>query len=140
MLTKEDNQKIVTAIQSAERQTSGEVVVHIEKSCASDPYQRALHWFKKLKLHQTVQRNGVLILLIEKQRRFAIVGDQGIHAAVQQGYWDHEAELLSQAFKAGRYADGLCATIVAIGEKLQTHFPSQGKNDINELGDKITHS
>ena len=44
--TKEEEAAIVAAIQQAESHTSGEIRVHVEKTCKIDPYEKAAFWFR----------------------------------------------------------------------------------------------
>ena len=62
-LTKEDEQEIVEAIRMAEKNTSGEIRVHIEKTTAMDAFDRAMEVFEELKMDQTTLKNGVLIYM-----------------------------------------------------------------------------
>ena len=140
MINKQDEFKITEAIKTAEKQSSGEIMVHYETAWAGDPYQRAVHWFHKLEMHKTDQRNGVLIYLIEKQKRFAIVGDAGIHAKVKQEFWDSTSAIMSDHFKSGRLTEGLCTAIAHVGEALAQYFPYDDKVDRNELPDQVSHS
>ena len=87
-LSKEEEQQVVQSIQSAEHQTSGEIRVHIESVCKGNVLDRAAWLFKSLKMHETAQRNGVLIYLSTSDRKFAIIGDAGINAVVPAGFWD----------------------------------------------------
>ncbi len=139
-LSKDDESKVIEALRAAEAVTSGEIVLHIESSWPGDVYARAQHWFKKLKLNRTQHRNGVLILMLEKQCRFAIIGDLGIHQHVGQDFWTAQAQLLSDYLKQGKQAEGLCLLMTQIGEQLKAHFPHQGDQDQNELPDNISHS
>ena len=83
-----DNEKIVAAIKEAELNTSGEIRVHIESTCKSNPYDRAVYIFNYLKMYKTVARNGVLIYVAVKSQKFAIIGDEGINNAVPDDFWD----------------------------------------------------
>lgn len=139
MFSKEEEQQIVAAIQAAESKTSGEIVLHLEKSCSSDPIERARYWFQKLNLQQTELRNGVLILLIEKQQRFAIYGDQGIHEHVAQKFWDEQSLLLAGDLRHGRKVEGLVALIGRVGEQLGQYFPHTNV-DKNELSNDVSYS
>ncbi len=51
----EEQKQIIAAIQEAEKQTSGEVKVHIEKKCATadDVLERAKEVFGLLNMHAT---------------------------------------------------------------------------------------
>ena len=84
--TNEEKQKIVDAIRLAEKNTSGEIRVHIDKTCAEDVLDRAAWWFKQLKMEKTKQRNGVLIYIATESKKFAIIGDAGINAVVHKDF------------------------------------------------------
>ena len=53
ILNREEDQRVVEAIRQAERNTSGEIKVHIENRCKGDVEQRSLYIFDKLKLNET---------------------------------------------------------------------------------------
>lgn len=137
-LTEAEQQRIIEAIREAEKQTSGEVRVHIEKKCqTTDVMERAKQVFLLLKLDQTSERNGVLFYLAYEDRKFAVLGDKGINEKVGAGFWDSTKELLRQHFSKGLFLDGLCVGIEEAGLQLKKHFP-YSTNDINELPDDIS--
>jgi uncharacterized membrane protein len=135
--SKEQQTTIVAAIHEAENATSGEVRVHIESSCRGDVLDRAAWIFKKLGMHKTSERNGVLFYLAVEDKKFAVIGDGGINAKVPEGFWDDVKELLRKEFIEGRFTEGLSAGIVLAGKHLKEHFPHQ-KDDVNELSDEIS--
>lgn len=135
--TAEAQQRIVEAIRLAELNTSGEIRVHVEPTCAADPYQRALEVFEELKMHETALRNGVLFYVAYESKKFAILGDQGIHEKVSQEFWDAEKELMLTHFKSGQYAEGLMLAIEEAGKKLKAYFP-YASDDTNELTNDIS--
>jgi uncharacterized membrane protein len=137
--SKADEARIVQAIQDAERNTSGEVRVHLEKTLEDSVLQEATRTFAKLEMHQTAARNGVLIFIAPEHRKFAIVGDEGINAIVGEDFWKEERDLLQIHFRKGTFADGICLAIAQVGEKLKAHFPFQ-EGDTNELPDEISYS
>ena len=53
--TDEQIQRITAAIAAAEKKTSGEIRVHLEKRCTGDPVAEAEKWFGKLRMHETQQ-------------------------------------------------------------------------------------
>ena len=128
---------IQAAIGDAELNTSGEIRVHIDYKCAVAPVEKAIEVFEKLKMHETELRNGVLIYLSVKDKKLAIVGDQGIDAAVNDDFWDQIKNNLLENFKKGLYAEGLVEGIHASGEQLKAHFPYQ-EDDVNELSNEIS--
>jgi uncharacterized membrane protein len=132
-----DQQEIVAAIRAAELDTSGEIRVHIETTCKGDVLDRAAFLFRQLGMTKTRLRNGVLIYLSVRDRKFAIIGDHGIHRVVPENFWDHIKEDSIRAFKEGRFRDGLISAVAETGEHLKRHFPYK-KDDVNELSDEIS--
>ena len=137
-LGKENEKLIAKAIEKAEHQTSGEIRVHIESKCKEDVLDRAAWLFKKLKMHETKDRNGVLIYLSINDRKFAIIGDAGINKVVPEGFWNDIKEMLIGHFIKGEFANGLINGIEKAGEQLMLYFPWQ-ENDVNELPDEISY-
>ncbi len=136
-LSKEEQQRIVQAIQEAEKETSGEIRLHIESRCKGDPLERAKVIFQKLKMHQTALRNGVIVYLAIDDRKFAIWGDKGINEKVPENFWQDVKEVMASHFKKNAFAEGLIKGITMIGEKLKEFFPHQ-IDDVNELSDDIS--
>ena len=136
-LTRDQIKLIEDSIKEAERNTSGEIRVHIESEIKGDVLDRAAYLFEYLGMHKTVQRNGVLFYLAAKSRKFAILGDAGINARVPSGFWDTIKESMGAAFAEGKFAEGLSQGILAAGQALKEHFPFT-KNDVNELSDEIS--
>ena len=138
ILNNEEDRRVVEAIKQAELNTSGEIKVHIENHCKGNVEKRSLVVFNKLKLHETQLRNGVLVYLAVKDRKFAILGDEGINKVVEDGFWNDVNDLMLNHFKEGRFAEGLEQGIQRCGEKLKTYFPYQS-DDINEIPDEISY-
>ena len=65
-LSKSQEQNIIDAILKAEKNTSGEIRVHLEKTTSIAHFDRALEVFHTLEMHKTEQRNGVLIYVDRK--------------------------------------------------------------------------
>lgn len=137
-LGKENERLITKAIEKAEHETSGEIRVHIDNKCKEDVLDRAAWLFKKLKMHETKDRNGVLIYLSINDRKFAIIGDAGINKVVPEGFWNDIKEMMIGHFMKGEFAVGLINGIEKAGEQLKQYFPWQ-ENDINELPDEISY-
>ncbi len=133
----EQKATIKNAIQEAEKNTSGEIRVHLESSCEEDVLDRAAYIFEQLKMHKTALRNGVLFYLAVKDRKFAILGDAGINAAVPENFWDTIKEEMLKYFKEEKFTTGLQTGILMAGEQLGKHFPYK-KDDVNELSDDIS--
>lgn len=136
-LTAEQEQEIVQTIKIAEKNTSGEIRVHIEKSTEKPPMDRALEVFYLLKMNETELRNGILIYIAVESKKFAILGDKGINDNVPANFWDKEKEVILSYFLKNEYALGLIKVILKVGEKLKEFFPFQS-SDTNELSDEIS--
>ena len=136
-LTKEEEQEIVEAIRMAEKETSGEIRVHIEKTTSKVPYDRALEVFHELGMDATDLKNGVLIYLAVEDHKFVICGDKGINDVVTNDFWDSTRDVIVSHFKNGDFKQGLIEGITKAGEQLQKHFPYL-KGDTNELSNEIS--
>lgn len=123
---------IVEAIRNAEARTSGEIRLHVEGRCPGDPGLRARVLFAALGMHRTASRNGVLLYLAVRDRKFAVVGDEGIHRAVPERFWEEVVAEMECDFRAGLFFDGMCRTINRVGAELARHFP-RTPEDRNEL-------
>jgi len=135
--SKQEREQILAAIKEAELNTSGEIRVHIEKSCKKDVMERASRVFALLEMQKTELRNGVLFYIAFKDQKFAILGDGGINAVVPDSFWDDIKETMLAFFKENRYAEGVSKGIKMAGEQLKEHFPYSG-DDVNELSDDIS--
>ena len=137
IINESDKIAIQEAIQKAEELTSGEIRVHIDKNCSGEPLKRAIEVFNKLKMHETKERNGVLIYLAFKDRKLAILGDEGIDKKVANDFWDSTKEQLILDFKNNQFIPGIIKSINEVGVRLKEYFPHQ-VDDIDELSNEIT--
>ncbi|MCH7397665.1 TPM domain-containing protein [Belliella sp. DSM 107340] len=138
LFSKEEKSIIEAAIQAAERETSGEIQVHIESHCKIDVLDRAAEVFEMLKMHKTQNRNAVLFYLAVADHKFAILGDAGINRVVPKDFWENIKEEMTLNFRQGKYTEGLRKGIEMSGQQLQSHFPYDQKGDENELPDEIS--
>jgi uncharacterized membrane protein len=135
--TREQQEAIVRAIGEAEHATSGEIRVHLETSCKADVLDEAAWLFRKVGMHKTADRNGVLIYFATNERRFAIIGDTGINSVVPLGFWDEIRDHMKKRFSENLFTEGLTEGIIMAGMQLKEHFP-HSKDDINEITDTIS--
>jgi uncharacterized membrane protein len=136
-LTAKQEQALIETIKISEKNTSGEIRIHIEKATEKSPMDRALEVFYLLEMDKTKLRNGILIYVAVESKKIAIIGDEGINRLVPKNFWDDELELMLTNFKKYDFTKGLELAIIEIGEKLKEFFPYQ-KNDSNELSDEIS--
>ncbi len=133
----EEKKRITAAIAEAEGRTSGEIRVHVEHDSGGDPVARAKQVFAALGMAGTEAKNGVLIYLAVRERRFAIIGDSGIDAVVPPGFWEETKDVMAAYFRDGRFAEGVIHGIESAGEHLAKFFPRRA-DDVNELPDEIS--
>ncbi|NEN23786.1 TPM domain-containing protein [Cryomorpha ignava] len=136
--TKAQQKQVTDAITQAELNTSGEIRLHIEATCKEDVLDRAAFIFKKLEMHKTELRNGVLFYLSVEDHKLAILGDGGINAKVPKNFWHEIKDHLISQFGNGKYAEGISEGIIMAGEQLKQQFPHQ-TDDVNELSNEISY-
>lgn len=136
-LSRADEQEIVQAIIEAEKNTSGEIRVHIEEHTEKSPLDRAQEVFFELHMQETQDRNGVLFYISVADKKFAIIGDEGIDKLVEADFWDCTKDVVISNFKEGNYKKGLINGILRAGERLKKYFPFQS-HDSNELSNEIS--
>ncbi len=144
-LTSEEEVAIIEAIRIAEKNTSGEIRVHLEATSVSakepkeriDAFDRAAEVFDMLHMSNTKESNGVLLYVAVEDRTLVIMGDKGINDVVDQNFWESTKDTIINHFKNGDMKRGLVDGILKAGEKLKKHFPYR-KDDKNELPDDIS--
>jgi len=132
----EEQQRIRSAIESAEKNTSGQIRVCIEKTCSEGVLDRAAKYFHQLDMHKTRLRNGVLIYVATVDRKFAIIGDAGINKVVPDNFWDDTKEQMLNQFKYGNLVEGIVTGLTIAGDKLKQYFPHQNDGS-NEISDDV---
>jgi uncharacterized membrane protein len=143
-LSKPDFDAIAGAIRVAESRTSAEIRVHLERRVPRrlfrrhDALARAQRVFRRLGMHRTAERHGVLIYIAVEERRLAVVGDEGIHARVGDTHWNEVRDLMIEILREkGPPRRALERAIETLGRSLAEHFPRR-RDDRNELSDDVS--
>ncbi|UOK42628.1 MULTISPECIES: TPM domain-containing protein [Flavobacterium] len=136
-LSPEDEKEVVHAISLAEKNTSGEIRVHIEAHAEKPPVERAKEVFHALGMDKTEAKNGVLFYVGVMDHSFAIIGDKGIDDLVEDDFWDCTKDVVIEHFKNKQFKTGLVEGILRAGERLKKHFPYKD-DDANELSNEIS--
>lgn len=131
-----DEARIVDAIGRAERRSSGEIRVYVSRRRRSDALAIARKRFVDLGMTRTRHRNGILIYLAPRTRKFAIVGDTGVHEKCGDAFWQDLSGVMAALMKSGRFTDAVVAAIDRVGAVLARHFPRE-PGDQNELPNGI---
>lgn len=132
-----DPERIASAIHDAESHCTAEIRVSVSGAWWGDPHKMAERAFIRMGMARTEQRNGVLFFVMPFRRRFAVIGDSGIHAAVGQAFWDEVTTAMGARFRAGDVTGALEHGIAEAGHHLAIHFPAPNGGNPNELPDQV---
>ena len=135
-LPKIDHPRVVAAIGTAERLTSGEIRVVLSRRRVAEPVAEAQKQFERLGMTRTSHRNGVLLLLAPRSRTFAVIGDTAVHEKCGDAFWAELAAAMTEHFKRGDFTAGLVHGIERAGALLAEHFP-RAPDDKNQLPNDI---
>jgi uncharacterized membrane protein len=139
-ISKLDHDRIVGAIKAAEAKTSGQIRVYVQRGeLAGDPVTAAQAKFYQLGMQATQERNGVLIFVLPRARKFAVIGDEGVHQKCGDQFWQQLVERMRAHFQSENFTDALVEAIEEVGTLLARHFPKTGAAR-NELPDDIVES
>jgi uncharacterized membrane protein len=127
---------VAEAIAQAEQRTSGEIRVFVSETEVDDPVIEAEKQFLRMGMSKTAQRNGVLIYFAPKSQKYAVVGDQGVHAKCGQKFWEHITEEMTPLLKSGKFTEAVVLAVHEIGDALAREFPPL-PGDKNELPNRV---
>lgn len=134
--TDEQEAEVISAICGFERRTSAELRVCVSYRFLWKPEKRVWKVFDKLGMRATRDRNGVLIFILPRRRKFLVIGDTGVHEQVGSGFWERLAAEMEPSFRDGKPDEGVVCGITRLAETLAPLWPPCGQ-DINELPDEI---
>jgi uncharacterized membrane protein len=129
--------EVARAIAEIESTTSAEIRVHLDHRCPGDPLRQAAAVFERLGMHETAERNGVLIFIAVADHKLAVIGDTAIHERVGEAYWRRLAGSIAGHLRAERAGEGLVEAVRDVGAALRAHFPRR-PDDRNELSDRVS--
>jgi uncharacterized membrane protein len=138
LFSEHEQELIASTISDAEKLTSGEIRVALDKHCPEEALDKATSYFAQLGMDKTAKKNGVLIYLAYADHKFAIIGDVGINRVVPKDFWETTKIAMNAHFQGGNLVQGIVAGIKLAGEKLALFFPHQS-GDINELPNEIIY-
>jgi uncharacterized membrane protein len=144
VFSRADLDTIAAAVDAAERQTAGEIRVHIERrvpgvraATPDDTLARARDVFAALRMHETALHAGVLIYLALDDHGLAIVGDEGIHRRVGDVGWEGIRDRMVERLRAGAARDAVLQAVADVGAVLAREFPRR-PDDVDELPDDVS--
>ena len=136
-LSKLDHDRIVQAIRDTESKISGQIRVYIQRGkLKTDPLIAAQKKFQRLGMHKTRERNAVLIFVMPRAHKFAVVGDKAIHEKCGKEFWQRLVESMRVHFQKEKFSRAIVEAIEETGKVLAQHFPKKSTSP-NELPDEI---
>ena len=127
---------IIAAVRQAESKTSGEIRVFISHKKTEDAVAAGRAAFVRMGMTKTRHRNGVLIFVAPKAHKFAVIGDEAVHARCGDEFWRELAAAMTGYFKRGAFSEGIVHGVARAGDLLAAHFP-RDPGDRNELPDDV---
>lgn len=88
--------------------------------------------FLTLNLHNTAERNAVMIYVSVAEHYVEILTDIGVAERIDNQVWQATVARFVEHVKAGNTFDGFMAAVSDCHTQLSTHFPASGRNP-NEL-------
>ena len=135
-------ERIESAVRASEQAHRGEIRFAVEGALeffpvvrGLTPRARALEFFSLLRMWDTEENTGVLIYLQLVDRDIEIVADRGIAARIAQPEWDAICHRMEEAFRHGRFEEGVLGGVSEVSALLARHFPA-GERNADELPDK----
>ncbi len=114
---------LVSAIRDVEKQTSGQIRVLISHKSVADPVGFAQKEFSRLGMASLTERNGVLIFVTPRSRKFAVIGGAAVHAKCGDVFWQELAQAMTVYFRKSEFTEGIAYGVRKAGELLAKHFP-----------------
>ena len=138
-------QRLEGRIAASEGRHTGEVCICVEAGLpfsylwrGASARERAIAMFGKLRIWDTEHNNGVLIYLLLAEHAIELVADRGLSRQVSPDQWRAMVAHLGEAWREGRYEDGLTTALEEVSAVLVQHFPlADGAQRPDELHNRI---
>lgn len=124
-------ERLAQRVHASERRHTGQIRICVEGGLplsylwrGASARERAVTQFGKLRVWDTEHNNGVLIYLLQAEHAIEIVADRGLARTVPAAAWQAMVASMGDAFRAGRYDDGLTQALSEVSALLVEHFPA----------------
>ena len=92
-LSKEDLEELKTEVGKIESVSSGEIRLCFKQKRGLHERklsfrELALKEFYRLEMQKTIDKTGVLIMILFEEKKFEIIADEGINSKIHQDIWD----------------------------------------------------
>jgi uncharacterized membrane protein len=134
--------RIAETIGEVESETNAEIRLSIhedrdENEAGLPLRDLAIKEFASLKMHETKDRTGVLLMLIFDEKKFYIYGDEGITRNSDPETWTDVAATLEDHFKQGKFEAGVHAALRTLKAHVREFIPRKDDNP-DELPNEVT--
>jgi uncharacterized membrane protein len=129
---------IVKAIGEAEAKMRAEIRVFISRKKPEDAVAAAQRVFHHLRMQKSQERNGVLLFVAPRARKFAVIGDSAVQARCGDEFWKEVTREMSGHFRKGEFTEGILHGVRRAGKLLAEHFPRHPGDKAQQPGD-IAH-
>jgi uncharacterized membrane protein len=132
---------IAAKIAEVEKTTNAEIRISIRdirdaSEADLSVKELTLREFAELRMHQTAQRTGILLLILFSERKFYIFGDEGVSRFIDTTKWEDVAAELGAHFKSAQYEQGVISALTKIEHHLVGVLPKR-ESSTNELSDEV---
>ncbi|MCA2004225.1 MAG: TPM domain-containing protein [Ignavibacterium sp.] len=136
--------RISNTIKEVEKKTAAEILVTIKEKRTFLEKRKSIRQlaeieFQKSGITKTKDRTGVLIFILLSDKQFYILADTKISEKIAQKTFDEIAEKMSNAFRSGKFSEGIIECINSLSEILTAFFPVL-PDDVNEIPNKVRFS
>lgn len=136
-LNRLEHDSIVKEIAEVESKMRGEIRVFISRKEPDDAVAAARKMFHHLGMHKGAEKNGVLLFVAPRVRKFAVIGDSAVHERCGDKFWKEVAHEMSGYFGKGEFTEGIIHGVRRAGKLLADHFPRRPgdeKQPFNDIG------
>ena len=137
-LSEVEHHRLVEAIGEAEKRTSGEIRVWVSHRKIKDALAAAQKRFLREGMHQTAERNAVLVYIAPRTQVFAVIGDAGVHEKCGDEFWQEVTTRLSADLKKESITQAIINAVCKIGDLLAAHFPPKPGDRTEPAADILT--
>ena len=132
-----EHDRVAAAIREAEKKSSGQIAVFVTRHRPIDILRFAKKSFRKLNLHRTEKRNGVLIVVAPAAQKVAIFGDIAVDSKSDEAFWHDVIRQMQPDLKRGEFTAAIVGAVKKVGSLLATHFPPDSSSHRNEISDEV---
>ena len=118
-----DRNRVLEAVQTAERRTSAEIVVTNAPFFIGSVERAAHRVFARLGVARTLRRSGVLVFVVPARNEVVVLCDEGAERCVDCSVWHEVATQIAKAFSRGDGTIGLVDGVARLAHALSGSFP-----------------